>query len=115
VLIVEDDPLIAMDLEEMAIRSGWRVVGPANDLEAAVEAATYEDIDYALLDFNLGGGTNTIPDAETLTNRKLEYCFISASDPREARAVNPRARFAMKPVSLFELRQILDAVRPMTE
>ena len=34
VLIVEDDPMIAWDLEETVLELGYRVVGPALGLEA---------------------------------------------------------------------------------
>lgn len=111
-LIVEDDPILGMDLEEMAIRSGWRVVGPAMHLEEALKAATDEGIDYALLDFNLSNGTDSLPVAETLSARRIRYCFVTAADPAEIRASVPKAMVATKPISLFELQRILQKATP---
>lgn len=111
-LIVEDDPLIGMDLEEMAISSGWRVIGPAMHLDEALEAAGSAQIDYALLDFNLGEGTTSTPVAKKLSARKVKYCFVTAATPAEVKAVNPGAVMATKPMSLFELQRILSAALP---
>lgn len=112
VLIVEDDRVIAMDLEEMAIRLGWRVVGPVHNLEDAMSAATVEKLDYALLDFNLSADSTSIPVAEVLRGRAVSYCFVTSADPAEVKAANNGAKLVTKPISVFELQRILEAALP---
>lgn len=55
ILVVEDDALIAMELEERLADFGYRVIGPAATVAAAREAARGERPDIALLDANLNG------------------------------------------------------------
>jgi PleD family two-component response regulator len=51
VLIVEDEPLIALDLEAMLERRGARIVGPAATVREALSLLQSERPDVALLDF----------------------------------------------------------------
>ena len=55
VLVVEDEFLVAMDLELMLQALGCEVVGPIGDLARAQRAAAEERLDVALLDVNIGG------------------------------------------------------------
>ena len=54
-LVVEDEFLIAMDLELLLQRHGWRVLGPAATVAAALRLLDGEAPDVALLDVNLRG------------------------------------------------------------
>jgi DNA-binding response OmpR family regulator len=54
VLIVEDEALIALDLQSIIERAGFKVVGPVNTVEAALAATAREKPQLALLDINLG-------------------------------------------------------------
>jgi DNA-binding response OmpR family regulator len=54
VLILEDDPLLALDLEDFFTDLGARVVGPVSSVEQALRAVS-EGIDAAVLDLNLRG------------------------------------------------------------
>ncbi|MGA1801744.1 response regulator [Rhizobium sp. HT1-10] len=54
VLIVEDEMLIALDLEYMVESNGLKVAGVANSMARAMAAAPYADI--ALVDVNLSDG-----------------------------------------------------------
>ncbi len=54
ILIAEDDPLIAMLLEEVFAEAGATVIGPVATVEAGLRAGP---ADAALLDLNLLGGT----------------------------------------------------------
>ncbi len=55
VLIVEDETLIAMDLQDMLQDAGYRVIGPVGSVAAALQILGAEKPDLALLDVNLGG------------------------------------------------------------
>lgn len=55
VLIVEDDPLIAMEMSERLEEMGYAVLGPAHTVEDGARIAANERPDAALLDANLHG------------------------------------------------------------
>lgn len=55
VLIVEDEPLIAMSLEDALIDRGVACLGPAGSVSAALEMIEAGGFDIALLDVNLRG------------------------------------------------------------
>jgi DNA-binding response OmpR family regulator len=78
VLVVEDEFLIAMDLEVRLERHGWRVLGPAATVAGALRLLDGggERPDVALLDADLRGEAAT-PVAERL--RALGVPFVLAS------------------------------------
>lgn len=55
ILIVEDDALIAMELEERLVEQGYEVIGPAMTIEAAERAVAGTMPDAALLDADVAG------------------------------------------------------------
>jgi two-component sensor histidine kinase len=55
ILIVEDEPLVAMDVQSMLQNAGMEIVGPAATSERALRLLGAERVDAALLDANLGG------------------------------------------------------------
>lgn len=55
VLVVEDEPLIAMEIEEALTAAGCKVVGPAASLDKARARLQSDQFDIAILDANLGG------------------------------------------------------------
>jgi len=57
VLIVEDDPFIAMAVEETLVDFGLTIAGVARNLREAVHLAKVADFDIALLDVNIGHET----------------------------------------------------------
>lgn len=54
VLIVEDEVLIALDLQLLLESCGWRVMGPAGTVRDALQLLEVELPTVALLDVNLG-------------------------------------------------------------
>ena len=56
VLIIEDEPVIAMDIEELVAGCGHRVVGVASSEAEAVELAEKHRPGLILADINLGAG-----------------------------------------------------------
>jgi CheY-like chemotaxis protein len=79
VLVVEDEFLIAMDLEQLLRRHGWRVLGPAATVAAALRLLRGAMPDVALLDVNLGGELVT-PVAAELRARGVPFVLASAYD-----------------------------------
>jgi two-component system, response regulator PdtaR len=79
VLVVEDEFLIAMDLEHLLQQHGWRVLGPAATVAEALRLLQGEAPDVALLDINLRGELVT-PVAEALRARGVPFVLASAYD-----------------------------------
>ncbi|HEX8303015.1 response regulator [Sphingomonas sp.] len=76
VLVVEDEPVVAMCLEDMLEELGCVTVGPASRLAEGLALAEREMIDAAILDINLAGErSNTIADA--LRARDVPFAFAS--------------------------------------
>lgn len=77
VLIVEDEFLIAQDLQLMLEARGWRVMGPVASVKGALRLLEDELPSVALLDVNLGGEFVT-PVAEMLKARGVPFALASA-------------------------------------
>lgn len=54
ILIVEDEPFVAMAIEDMLGDLGAHVVGPAGSVAEAFDALSAHPVDAAILDINLG-------------------------------------------------------------
>jgi DNA-binding response OmpR family regulator len=76
VLVVEDEALIACDLQHMLETNGYRVIGPAASLNRALDLIKDQTPDLALLDVNLGD-TTSFALADELTARKCKIIFVS--------------------------------------
>ena len=76
ILVVEDEFLIAMELESTLRRGGYQVLGPAPSVRVALELLQRDRPDAAVLDVNLAGERVT-PVAEVL--RSMSIPFILAS------------------------------------
>lgn len=76
VLVVEDEPLVAILLDEALQDGGYEVVGPVENLKSAIQLAGSERIDVAVLDINIDG---TISDAvaDRLLARGIPFIFVS--------------------------------------
>lgn len=77
VLILEDEPLIAMDLEDIILETLQADCIWASSLKDGLQRIQ-EGVDFALLDFDLGGD-NSIPVARRLEALKVPFCFVSGS------------------------------------
>ena len=86
VLVVEDEFLIAMDLERLLGRHGFRVLGPAATVAEALHLLDGDVPDVALLDVNLRGEMVT-PVAEALRARGVPFVLASAYDGAQLTAV----------------------------
>ncbi len=76
VLVVEDEALIAMDLQALLEEAGYHVLGPANSTAAAMALLDGNDPDVALLDVNLGR-SDVFGVANELATRKTKMIFLT--------------------------------------
>ncbi|HUO89374.1 MAG TPA: response regulator [Rhizomicrobium sp.] len=79
VLIIEDEPIIALDLENLVTELGHKVVGTAATRDEAVAKALAERPGLVLADINLGeGGSGIDAVAEILNSFDIPVIFITA-------------------------------------
>lgn len=110
VLIVEDELLVAMNLEDMLEGFGCEVVGPYPTLAEARVAVEADALDAALLDVNVRGEL-VFPLAEDLVERQVPVVFCTgyAESGRFPPRLENLPRVA-KPYTPEGLRSALDVV-----
>src|SRR5438067_9592656 len=112
VLVVEDEFIIALEIQSDLEDAGATVVGPAYTLVMALELAAHADISAATLDLRLGRDS-VRPVAQILAKRGIPFVFYtgqSANDP--VRAEWPRSKAISKPA---EAEEIIQAVAEMVK
>ncbi len=77
ILIVEDEPLIAMMLEDFLDVLDQQVAGSADSVATALERVGQGGIDAAILDVNLRGGEKSTPVAEALAAAGVPFVFAT--------------------------------------
>jgi CheY-like chemotaxis protein len=83
VLIIEDEPIIAMDIEELVASCGHRVVGVAATEADAVAMAEKSRPGLILADINLGqGGDGTSAVSRIMRNHYAPVIFVTAYPER---------------------------------
>nr|WP_258052235.1 response regulator [Mesorhizobium sp. INR15] len=99
ILVLEDEFLIAMDVEQLCRDHGAREVTIARDLTEMGERDIATRFDAAIVDLMLGG-VSTLDFAAGLRNAGLPFVFASGySDAEEIKASFPGIRLVAKPYS----------------
>jgi DNA-binding response OmpR family regulator len=107
ILIVEDEVMIALHIAQILRAEGHVVVGPCVRHSQAEEAVNGEQIDGALLDFNLGNGKNTADIARVLQDRGVPYAFLTASSSDEITSCGVSADIIAKPLTSDSVLQVV--------
>lgn len=109
ILVVEDEFLIAMQLQSVFEDEGAQVVGPYHSLSEALRHAETDEISAASLDVNLGRDT-AAPVAGALARRHVPFIFYSVQIKDPALAPWQHIRVIQKPASPHELVQAMVAL-----
>lgn len=80
ILVVEDEPLVAMLIEEILQDLGCIVVGPATRLDPAMRLVAETALDAAILDLNIHGQA-IHPVVALLNARSIPFAICSGSTP----------------------------------
>jgi CheY-like chemotaxis protein len=103
ILIVEDDPFIAMDIESaVADQLGHDAELIIVESLAEAHAAASQDLSCALLDIDVVGG-KTFDVAASLLARGTPFVFVSGSSPSDVPKPLRDVRFLRKPFSTHEI------------
>jgi DNA-binding response OmpR family regulator len=112
ILIVEDDPFIAMDLQDTFEDAGFSVLGPVASVNPGLDIISKTKPDVAMLDYNLGKETS-IPIAHRLDAIKIPYVFLSGQVSSVVTAnVETKHKVIMKP---FNAEVLINYVNELVE
>ncbi|MEP4197582.1 MAG: hypothetical protein ABJL99_18315 [Aliishimia sp.] len=114
VLLVEDEVLVAMDIEYALMDAGAQVIGPATSLKSTLDLVSNgAEIDGAVLDINLNG-ENVFPAAAILHQRKVPFLFHTGHGlSLDLGTMFPGARLCTKPMKVCRLiSELADLMSP---
>lgn len=110
ILIVEDEILIAIEMEMVIEDLGYRSAGIADDMRSALKKASSE-IDVALVDLNLADGATGPAIGERLAREfGMEVVFVTANPAQLGDGVEGALGALEKPVDVAVLKDVLDYV-----
>lgn len=112
ILVVEDDPAIAIDIALNLESAGYTVFGPTHSADRALQYLDNERIDLAILDINIAGEQTGMDIAEII-NRSYGIPFIyltsySDNDTVHKAAKTYPASFIVKPFKEEDLAPAIE-------
>lgn len=112
ILVVEDEAVIAMDIEDRLERMGYEVVGNATNGEQAIKLAERHRPDLALMDIHIRGDRDGIEVAAIVAERFDIPCVFLTAYSDEAtiqRAIRTQANgYLLKPFQDREMRATIE-------
>ncbi len=115
-LVIEDEMIIAMDLELSIELTGNECVGIASSLDQAMNLMT-DEVKIVFMDINLNSKENGIEIAEILRNNFDFYLvFVSASYNQlfsEKTKMFDNCEFIKKPFHFNSLRQVIENAKKL--
>jgi CheY-like chemotaxis protein len=105
VLIVEDEPLIAMMLEDFLDSLGHTVVGTVESVTEAQAAVTEGGFDVAILDVHLKGGEHIWPVCDRLAEGGIPFILATGGSIEPPPERHANAPVLAKPYTI-------DAIEP---
>jgi DNA-binding NarL/FixJ family response regulator len=79
ILIVEDEALVAMEIESMVAMAGHEAIGQADDLDSTMAAIATQRPDVALVDIQLAQGCSGIDVAAALMAQGIPVVFATGN------------------------------------
>jgi DNA-binding response OmpR family regulator len=109
ILIVEDEPMTALNLEDLLLDAGFEIAGVVGKLEKALVLIDRDTCDAAIVDANLGG-VSASPVASALAARGLPYIVLSGYSPEQIQGAFPGALLIQKPCRPARLIEALNTI-----
>jgi len=109
VLVVEDNALIALDLEEILKNSGCCVVGPSVTVQDAMLIVDQEGIDVAIIDFLLEDGVAS-PLAQYLDEKQIPFALCTGRDAHELSVHFPSTPILGKPYNPDDVALVVNSL-----
>jgi len=102
VLVVEDEPIIALDIREQLDGAGFEVLGPATSVANALQLIAERGCDVAVLNVNLGNETSE-PIARELRASGTRFVVLSGCSADDLPPSFIGSTFLAKPALMAEL------------
>jgi DNA-binding response OmpR family regulator len=114
ILVLEDEPLIALVVEDWLTELACETVGPAASARAALALLDGGPLDAAILDVSLRDG-DSFAVAAALRARGVPFAFATGRGPASIDARFRDAPILAKPFELKSLRDVLASLlgRPL--
>jgi len=107
ILIVEDEPLIAMMLEDFLDALDKDVAGTAESVPAALAIVEGGGIDGAILDVNLRGGEQSWPVADALAQAGIPFLLATGGGDGSIAEAHRGRPVLSKPFTMNGVEQAL--------
>lgn len=111
ILLVEDEPLIAMYIEDALTRSGFTVSGPFDTVALGAAAARRFDGAAALVDLRLDGDDATVV-AEILADRRIPFIVMTGLEEIAVAGATATVPILRKPFLIADLLGAIQDICP---
>lgn len=112
ILVVEDEAIVALDIQQQLVQLGYEPVGHSSRAETAILLARDLRPDLVLMDIQLGGAMDGITAAQAIRSAQaIPVVFLTAfeADDMLARAqLTEPFGYILKPFSARELRTVIE-------
>lgn len=98
ILVLEDEPLIAMMLQGWLEEIDCETIGPAHTVQSALDLLQGARPDGALLDVSLQHGEKCYPVASDLRDRRVPFAFLTGYAAEDVDARFREAPVVCKPL-----------------
>ncbi|CAA2142070.1 response regulator [Hyphomicrobium sp. ghe19] len=109
VLLVEDNTLIALDLEEILKGYGCRVVGPSMTVREALEVLDREEVDIAVIDYLLEDGEAS-PLTRALDVKGIPFAICTGAGGAELCSLYPNTPILGKPYNPEDVSMVVNSL-----
>ena len=110
ILLVEDEPLIAMMLEDVLDVLDRQVAGTADNVATALALVAAGGFDAAILDVNLRGGEKSWPVADALAARGTPFVLATGGSDDTVAPQHRSRPVLSKPFTIDGVEKALDAL-----
>lgn len=111
-LIVEDDPVCAIDLERVLEELGYQIVDSVDNAKRALSILKKEKVDFVMLDIHLKGRMNGLQLSEKIAQMNISVIFLTSYDDQQtynaAKKIMPLA-YIIKPAHPLTLQSIIES------
>ncbi|MDP3676667.1 MAG: response regulator [Novosphingobium sp.] len=111
VLVLEDEPLLAMLAEECLAELGHEVAGSVANVDQALATIETAELDFALLDFTLADDATSVPVALRLRAGGIPFAYLTGHRTLPLGGEVPVAPILTKPFTVDQLDGVLRASR----